>query len=139
MAINRKLVIPDYSLQKAQPIQYLTENGFSIVRLSDIDPSAINLPSECRFLVQRENDVKRDIRVSFSEELITDIRIRRRGGKLLDESLFWLVCAESCLANYLWEQNDYPSNNQLTINGLPPDELMLAIHWRDKESNQKIV
>jgi hypothetical protein len=137
MAVNRKVVIPDHSLPKAPPIQYLTENGFSIVRLSDIDPSAINSPRECRFLVQGEHDVKREIRVSCSEELITDIRIRRR-GKLSDQSQFWLVCSESCLANYLWEKNDYPPNDQLTINELPPDELMLAIHWKDKESNQDV-
>lgn len=137
MAVNRKVVIPDRLLKKAQPIQYLTENGFSIVRVSDIDPSAINSPSECRFLVQREHDVKREIRVSFSEELITDIRTRRR--KLSEQSLFWLVCSESCLANYLWEKNDYPPNDQLTINELPPDELMLAIYWKDKESNQDIL
>ena len=136
MAVNRKVVIPDYSLQKAQPIQYLTENGFSIVRLSDLEPSAINSPRECRFLVQREHDVKREIRVSFSEELIADIRFRRR--ELLDESQFWLACSEGCLANYLWEKNDYPPNDQLTINDLPADELMLAIHWKDKDSNQDI-
>ena len=138
MAVNRKVVIPDHSLQKAQPIQYLTENGFSIVRLSDIDASAINSPRECRFLVQREDDIEREIRVSFSAELITDIRNRRR-GKLSDQSQFWLVCAESCLANYLWEQDDFPPDDQLTINELPPDELMLAIHWRDKLTNQEIV
>ena len=138
MAVNRKVLIPDHSLQEVQPIQYLTENGFSIVRVSDMDPAAINSPSECRFLVQGEHDVNRKITVSFSEQLITEIRIRRR-GKLSDQSQFWLVCAESCLANYLWVKNDYPPNDQLTINELPPDELMLAIHWNDKESNQDIL
>lgn len=138
MAVNRKAVIPDHSLQKAQPIQYLTENGFIIVRLSEIESSTINSPNDCRFLVQREHDVKREIRVGFSGELITDIRIRRR-GKLSDQSQFWLVCAESCLANYLWEKNDYPPSDKLTVNELPPDELLLAIHWRDKESDQDVL
>ena len=118
--------------QAKSPIKYLTENGFSIVRLSDLDPSVINTPGECRFLVQDQRDVERQIKVSFSEDLMARIRIRRR-GTLSDKSMFWLVSAESRLATYLWEENDYPADDRLTVNELSPDELMLAIHWRDKE------
>ena len=117
--------------QAKSPIKYLTENGFSIIRLSDIDPSVVNTPGECRFPVQDERDVEREIKVNFSEDLITQIRLRRR-GPLSDKSVFWLVCAESCLARYLWEENDYPPEDRLTVNELSPDELMLAIHWRDE-------
>jgi hypothetical protein len=35
------------------------------------------------------------------------------------------------LATYLWETNDYPPNDRLMIKELSPDELMLALHWRD--------
>jgi len=130
MAVNRRVVIPDRAPQANLPIQYLTENGFSIVRLSDVDRSAINLPTECRFLVHGEHDAQREIKVNFSEDLIANIRLRRR-GELSDQSIFWLVCAERCLALYLWERNDYPPDGRLTVNDLGPDELMLAIHWRD--------
>lgn len=132
MAISRKQFSPDAVPEPKTPIKYLTENGFSIIRLSDIDPSATNIPTECRFLVQGEHNVEREIKVSFSEGLIARIRFRRR-GELSDQSMFWLVCAESCLATYLWEQNDYPQNDRLIVNELSPDELMLAIHWRDRE------
>jgi hypothetical protein len=132
MAVNRKAFIPARSPQTTPPIQYLTENGFSIIRLSDVDPSVTNSPGECRFLVQGEHDVEREIEVNFSERLIADIRLRRR-GELSDKSIFWLVCGERCLANYLWEKNDYPPNGRLTMSELSPDELMLAIHWRDRE------
>jgi hypothetical protein len=132
MASSRKQFRPDPLAQAKSPIKYLTENGFSIIRLSDIDPSVINTPAECRFLVQDEHDVEREIRVNFSEDLMARIRIRRRGA-LSDKSMFWLVCAESRLATYLWETNDYPPDGRLTMNELSPDELMLAIHWRDKE------
>jgi hypothetical protein len=47
--------------------------------------------------------------------------------------MFWLVCAESCLANYLWESNEFPPNDFLVIKQLSPDELMLALHWRDRD------
>jgi hypothetical protein len=132
MAVNRKALIPDRSPQGASPIQYVTENGFSIVRLSDVDSSATYSSEASRFLVQREHDIQREVKVNFSEELIADMRIRRR-GELSDKSIFWLVCAERCLALYLWEKDDYPPSDRLTVNELRPDELMLAIHWRDKE------
>jgi hypothetical protein len=130
MSWTRKQSRPD--AQPKSPIKYLTENGFSIIRLSDIDSSVVNTPGECRFLVQDERDVEREIKVNLSEDLITRIRLRRRGA-LRDKSVFWLVCAESRLARYLWEENDYPPNDRLKVNELSPDELMLAIHWRDQE------
>ena len=132
MASSRKQIRPDRLAQAKSPIKYLTENGFSIIRLSDLDTSVSNTPRECRFLVQDEHDVEREIKVCFSEDLLARIRVRRRGA-LSDESVFWLVCAESHLATYLWENDDYPPGDRLTMNELSPDELMLAIHWRDKE------
>ena len=132
MASSRKQFRPDAVPEAKTPIKYLTENGFSIIRLSDLDPSAINIPGESRFIVQNEQDREREIKVSFSKDLIARLRIRRRGA-LSDTSMFWLVCAESCLAKYLWGKNDYPPEGRLTVTELSPDELMLAIHWRDRE------
>jgi hypothetical protein len=132
MASSRKQFRPDRVAQAKSPIKYVTENGFSIIRFSDVDPTVINTPEECRFLVQGEFDVEREIKVSFSKDLIARIRIRRRGA-LSDQSMFWLVCAESHLATYLWEKTDYPPDDRLTMNELSPDELMLGVHWRDKD------
>ena len=132
MSWSRKQSRPEPLAQTKSPIKYLTENGFSIIRLSDIDPSVVNTPGGCRFLVQDERDVERVIEVNLSQDLITRIRLRRR-GELSEKSAFWLVCAESCLATYLWENNDYPPGGRLIVNELNPDELMLAIHWRDQE------
>ena len=132
MVSSRKQIRPDRVTQAKSPIKYLTENGFSIIRLSDLDPSVINTPRECHFLVQDEHDLEREIKISFSEDLMARLRVRRRGA-LSDKSMCWLVCAESHLATYLWENNDYPPDDRLTMNELSPDELMLAIHWRDKD------
>jgi hypothetical protein len=132
MASSRRQFRPDPVAQTKSPIKYLTENGFSIIRSSDIDPLVLNTPRESRFLVHSKQDVEREIKVNFSEDLITRIRLRRRGA-LSDKSVFWLVCAERCLATYLWEKNEYPPDGRLTVNELDPDELMLAIHWTDKE------
>jgi len=133
MAMRTKQLKPNRLPQAIAPIKYLTENGFTIVRLSEIDSSVTNTPSECRFLVQRDDEPEREIRVCFDESLIASLRIRRR-IPLSETSIFWLVCAESCLAKYLWEENQYPPNGRLIINELSPDELMLALHWRDCES-----
>lgn len=130
MAMLRQHARPDPFAQPAPPIRYLTENGFSIIRLSEIDPSVIDTPGVCHFVVQREDEAEREVRVGFERNLIERIRIRRRNS-LPNRSIFWLVCAESHLANYLWEQNDFPPQAQLIINELSPDELMLALHWRD--------
>src|SRR5260370_14346750 len=116
-AMRRKQVRADDLPHTRPPIKYLTENGFSIVRVSEIDPSVTDNPSECRFLVQHEQDSERKIRVSFDESLVAHLRLRRR-IPLSETSMFWLVCAESSLATYLWEKNDYPPDDQLSVKEL---------------------
>jgi hypothetical protein len=64
--------------------------------------------------------------------LIGELKIRRR-SPLSETSVFWLVCAENRLANYLWEHDELPLNHSLAIDELPPEELMLALHWRDRD------
>lgn len=134
MAVSKKRIRPDRLAQVTSPIKYITENGFSIVRLSEIDHSVIDTPKECHFLVQHENGAEREVRVGFAEHLITTLRIRRR-IPLSETSPFWVVCAESFLARYLWEKNECPTEPQSIINELSPDELMLALHWRDREDD----
>ena len=132
MAISRKKVWPQCLPCATAPIKYITENGFSIIRVGDLDATVRSCCSDCRFVVQRDDGPRREVHVSFDRDLTAEIRMRRR-APLADGSLFWLVCAESCLANYLWQYDDLPPNDRLVINQLPPDELMLAVHWRDQD------
>ena len=76
MAIRVKQVSPDHLRQTVAPIKYLTENGFSIVRRSEIDPSVIDTPVGCRFLVQHEQNVEREITVGFREIRLETHRLR---------------------------------------------------------------
>lgn len=131
MAVNRRRVIPDSLAKEISPIQYVTENGFSIIRMCDIDKSVTATSRECRFLVRNERRWEREVTVAFEESLIRQIQSRRR-SRLLDNSLLWLVCAEQYLATYLRENYDYPDGEQLTISELTPDELLLARHWNDQ-------
>ena len=130
MATSRKEIWPQNLPQAATPIKYLTENGFSIIRLCEVDDAIRNSPSDCGFLVTRNEGRSREIHVSFARELIAELLGRRR-FPLADDSVFWLVCAESCLATHLWESDDFPPNDHLAIEDLSPEELMLALHWRD--------
>jgi hypothetical protein len=128
MALNRKDRLP----HATPPIKFLTENGFSIVRLLEIDPSMIDSPAECRFLVQHEGRAKHKVAVALDDKVVTSLQLRRQ-IPLSEHSLFWVVCIESCLATDLWEKNDYPPNDRMIISELPPDELMLALHWQEPQ------
>ena len=132
MAIRQKEIWPQALPTAATPIRYLTENGFSIVRLCDVDHSLRTSPHDCEFLVQPEDARQHRIHVNFSERLIADLKFRRR-SPLSEASVFWLVCAESYLARYLWEHDQLPPNDSLAIDELGPEELMLALHWRDRD------
>jgi hypothetical protein len=132
MAISRRQVIPDRMANESSPIQYVTENGFSIIRLGEIDGSVTDTARECHFLVSNESGWKREVTVHFEEGLIAQIQSRRR-NRLLDTSVLWLVCAEKCLATYLWENGDYPEGGRLNVGALPIDELLLATHWNDQQ------
>ena len=134
MAVNRRQVIPDSLAKEVSPIQYVTENGFSIIRLCDVDKSVTATSRECRFLVRNERGWEREVTVAFEESLIAQIQSRRR-SRLLDSSVLWLVCAEQFLATYLWENDDYPEGGQLIISELPADQLLLATHWSDQRDD----
>jgi len=132
VAMLRKQIRPEPLPLTSSPIRYLTENGFSIFRLSEINRSVIDRPGDCQFLVQREDEAKREVKVGFDQSVVDYLRIRRR-IPLSETSIFWVACAESCLATYLWEKNEYPPDGRLAISELSPDELMLALLWRDSE------
>lgn len=134
MAVNRRQVIPDSLAKKASPIQYVTENGFSIIRLCEVDKSVTATSRECRFLVRHESGWESEVSVTFEECLIAQIQNRRR-SRLSDSSVLWLVCAEQRLATYLWENDDYPAGRQLIVSELPADELLLATHWSDQRQD----
>jgi hypothetical protein len=100
--------------------------------LCDLDRSVRTSPSDCQFLVQRDEEPQHEVNISFSQPLVAELRIRRR-PPLSEASVFWLVCAENCLANYLWEHDQLPPHHHLAIDELAPEELMLALHWRDQD------
>lgn len=119
--------------QKSAPIKLLTDNGYTIVRRSEIDSSIKDEARLCRFTVDDPDKQKRDICVTIDDRVIAEIQHRRRNLPLARQSKYWLVCAESQLANYLFEHNQFPADGNLRISELSGDELLLAQHWRDSD------
>ena len=119
------------SAAREQPlISHVTENGFTIIRLSEMKASFNDTAQEYCFVVRNPRGWEREVTVEFNEELIAMFESRRR-NPLLTRSSFWLNCAERCLAAYLWEHDGYPPGGEITISELCADDVVLATHWRD--------
>lgn len=127
MALNRKF-LTDVRPARHEGIQYLTENGFGIVRRCDVDDSIWPGGLEQCFIVRDPDGYELDITVRFDTQAAAEV-IHRSRHRITFESSFWVNAAERHLAEYLWEHNDYPPEAQLTIEGLTLDDIDLAIRW----------
>lgn len=126
--METKRLVTQPSLSERRPIQYLTENGFSITRLSDIDKSIPAVGATHEFLVRDPHEYELHITVHILSNPIAEID-RRSGGSISKESSYWIYFAERHLATYLWENDDYPPDATLNIDQLTIDDLDLARRW----------
>jgi hypothetical protein len=110
------------------PIQYVTENGFSIVRLCDIDKSITSKGTKHDFVVRDPRGHELEIAVDISDSAVAEIVSRSRWRLSLNSS-YWIYCAERHLADYLWEKDGYPPEARLEVEVLTLDDLNLARHW----------
>jgi hypothetical protein len=128
MAVGRRQVTPDCLANESSPIQYLTENGFSIIRLCDIDKSITAGGTKHSVMVRNPHGNELEITVDISDSAVTEIISRSRWRLSLNSS-YWICCAERHLADYLWEDDDYPPEARLKVEVLTLDDLNLARHW----------
>lgn len=112
------------------PIEYVTDNGFSIVRLSELQPAMVNSKSECHFWLRQPNGEESAVSVEFVGGAVAQLQ-RQRHIPLPDTSDFWLTLAEQQLAIYVWKNNHSPAGGHLVIGQLSSDDLVLAAGWRD--------
>jgi len=133
MVVNRKFLATPQPAAP-EPIQYLTENGFSIIRRCDVDGSFPKDGIEHSFIVRDPDGYELDITVRFDTNAAAEVieRSRRRVGF---ESSFWVNAAERHLSEYLWEHNDYPPKEELLINQLTLDDMDLAMRWNRDGKN----
>jgi len=127
MSVNRKFVVTPETA-RPQPIQYLTENGFSIIRRCDVDDSIPKDGFEQCFIVRDPDGYELDITVTFGTSAATEI-IHRSRGRITFKSSFWVSATERHLAEYLWEHDDYPPDARLNVDELTLDDMNLAREW----------
>ena len=127
MAVNRKFLVTP-APARSEPIQYLTENGFRIIRRCDVDDSFPNDGIEHCFIVRDPDAYELDITVSFDTGAAAEA-IKRSNRRITFESSFWVNAAERHLSDYLFEHNDYPPNAELRISELTLDDIDSARRW----------
>jgi len=125
--ITNQLTTDNYAVE-SRPIEYLTENGFSIIRLSDINKSIPAVGATHEFMVRDPHGYELHITVEISSEVIAEIDMRCR-GRITKESSYWIALAERHLATYLWENDAYPPDAHLTADQLTLDDIDLARRW----------
>ena len=126
--LEPKRLVTQPSLSEQRPIEFLTENGFSIIRLSDLDKSIPSVGATHEFLVRDPHGYELHITVHISSDAMEDVSWRC-SGRMSNESSYWISLAERHLANYLWENDDYPPDAALNIDQSTNDDLDLARRW----------
>lgn len=130
MQAQNKTFQPD-ELAAARPIEFLTENGFSIFRRWEIEQTPPPTNGIFCFLVCTPQELKSEITVEVVADCLVRMPAQMR-ARIPLSSAFWIASAERHLAEYLWEHNDFPVDNKLTIDCLDPEETILAGRWNYK-------
>lgn len=115
-----------------RPIEFLTENGFAIVRHWEIDGSPVPTDRSLSFMVRDPQGAECEVAVEIATELIRQTAFRTR-GRVQVSSSFWICCAERHIADYVTEHKGCPDGNELTVDHLDCEEVMLAIRWGKSE------
>jgi len=136
MALNRKFITELYPA-KREPIEYLTENDFRIIRRCDVDDSFPKDGLEHCFIVRDPDGYELDITVNFDTRAAAEV-IERSRRRITFESSFWVTAAERHLAEYLWEHNDWPPDGNLRIDQLTLDDIDMAGRWNVEKNESSI-
>lgn len=116
----------------ARPIEFLTENGFAIVRRWETDGSRVPANGSCCFLVRDPDGVESEINTEIANQLIAETDFRTHGDIQLSSS-FWICCAERHLAEYIREHDGFPDDDRLVVETLDPEEVILAMRWEGSD------
>ena len=128
MLARREILMVDAVVEHSRLIEFQTDNGFSIIRFSDLNHSIPATGFVHQFLVRDPDGFELEVTVEITETLANALA-RRGRGHLSKDSLYWICCAERHLAEYLWSNEDYPPNANLTVNEPLLTDLNLARRW----------
>ena len=119
---------PNDAQNFARPVEFLTENGFAIVRRWEADGSPAPTDGSFCFLVWDPEDTEYQVTVNISNQLIKETEFTTR-GRIQVSSSFWICCAERHLADYVTARDGCPDGNQLAVESSDCEEVMLALRW----------
>jgi hypothetical protein len=128
MAVKKENLEVDCAAARMRPIELITENGFSIVRTGESAVTRRASEGPFVFIVHDPPGSEREITVEINQQAVNEITGRSR-GRISSESSYWICCAERHLAEYLWENDNYPPDGKLTVELLTLDDLNLARRW----------
>ncbi len=111
----------------SDPIEFITENGYSIVRPWESGNSPA--PTGERFCFEvSDGFIEREVRVDISRGVVSEMSLRSR-GRIERSNSFWICCAERHLANYVSEHADFPEDDELIVEKLNREDVLLALRW----------
>jgi len=128
MAVKKEKLEVDVATARCRAIELITENGFSIVRADERDAKRRAPGGTFVFIVRDREGPERAMEVEIKSPVVDEI-ISRSRGRISSESPYWICCAERHLAEYLWENDDYPPDGKLRVEQLTLDDVNLAIRW----------
>jgi hypothetical protein len=130
MAARKERPAHKRSPAKHRPVELVTENGFCILRLWEIDGESPPDAGKYHFVVRNPHGLERarEIVVAVADDAAAQIEKFTRGRIPLRNS-FWVYCAERHLANYVWQHDDYPPSGRLSVDQLTPEDFAQAIRW----------
>jgi hypothetical protein len=128
MAAQSERVRPDADASESRPIELITENGYSIVRLWELNDEPTPTGSSFTFAVSAVDGAQESVVVEISKEAIVEIEVHTR-SRILSSNSFWIFCAERHLAAHLLEHGDCPPDGRLRVETLTPADFNLSIRW----------
>jgi hypothetical protein len=120
----------------AKPIEFLTENGFAIVRPWEADGSPAPTEGVFHFIVRDPHNAECEVTVEVAHELFAETALHTR-GRIQASNSFWICCAERHLSEYITEHDGCPDGNRLSVESLDCAEVMLALRWGQKPARQQ--
>ena len=128
MAAQTEKAAPDTAQSMIASIELLTENGYSILRRSEIEGTPATYNQRHEFLVRSPDGFQRTVVVEIQMRLATQIQVHTL-GRISFANSFWLYCAERHLADFLWERERVPDDGKLLVEQLTTHDLNLARRW----------
>jgi hypothetical protein len=128
MAAQSERVRPETEASESRPIELITENGYSIVRLWELNDGPAPTQGSFTFVVSALEGAQEIVVVEIAKAATVEIEVHTL-GRILSSNSFWICCAERHLASHLSQHDECPQNRRLHVETVTPADLNLSIRW----------